>query len=134
MKQTTFLAIAASAVLATPVFAQNAKADAKSDSTMRALVGLWEGGVYSDHAPESTLKMTFSKGAAFKVVVSIVSNGQDFVTGEASDLKIDGNSVTWTQGLMQQSCSASGVLIAGALKGEFTCGEHGGVTFLAKKK
>lgn len=136
MRRITAFALTLSALFATPLMAQHpgTKPDAKSDSTMTALLGTWEGGVYSDHAPESLLKMTFSKGAAFKVVVSIVSNGQDFVTGEATALRIDGNSVSWTQGLMQQSCNASGVLIAGAFKGEFTCGEHGGVTFLAKKK
>lgn len=136
MRRITALALSLSVCFAHHAHAQHpgSKPDAKSDSTMTALLGTWEGSVYSDHAPESLLKMKFSKGAAFKVVVSIVSNGQDFVTGDATALKVDGNSVSWTQGLMQQSCNASGVLIAGAFKGEFTCGEHGGVTFLAKKK
>lgn len=136
MQRNTTAILFLSALFATPVLAQHpgAKPDAKTDSTMRALIGTWEGGVFSDHAPESALKMTFSKGADFKVVVSIVSNGQEFVTGEATELKVDGNSISWTQGLMQQHCKGSGILISGALKGDFTCGEHGGITYLAKKK
>jgi len=101
---------------------------------MKQLVGSWEGAVYSDHAPESLLKFTFANGTAFKVTISITSNGQEFVTGEATDLKVDGNSIAWNVGLMQQSCKGTGVLIAGALKGDFTCGEMGGITCLAKKK
>ena len=125
-----------SALLATPAFAQHpgAKPDAKSDSTIAQLIGNWEGSVYSDHAPESALKLTFARGTAFKVTVSILSSGQEFVTGTSADLKVDGNSVTWSLGLMEQSCKGSGVLIAGALKGDFTCGEHGGITYLARKK
>lgn len=105
----------------------------QSDSTITALVGKWEGSVYSDHAPESVLKMTFSKSPAFGVVVSIVSGGQEFVDGAATELIVDGTAVMWKQGLMQVSCKANAVLIAGSLKGGFDCG-HGGVTFLAKKK
>lgn len=111
-----------------------AKSDAKSDSTITQLVGTWEGSVYSDHAPEMPLKMAFARGQALKLVVSILANGQEFVTGEATDLKVDGNSVTWNFGVMEQSCKGTGLLIAGALKGDVTCGEHGGITYLAKKK
>lgn len=125
-----------SALLASPVFAQHpgAKPDAKSDSTIMQLVGNWEGSVYSDHAPESALKLTFTRGTTFKVNVSIVSNGQEFVTAESTDLKVDGSSVSWSLGLMEQSCKGTVLLLAGALKGDFTCGEHGGITYLAKKK
>ena len=105
-----------------------------SDSLSARLVGNWEGSVYSDHAPESALKLTFARGAALKVTVSIVSNGQEFVTSEATELKVDGNSVSWSVGLMQQACKGTGVLIADVLKGDFTCGEMGGITYLAKKK
>ena len=129
-------AILLSALLTAPALAQHpgAKSDAKSDSTMAQLLGSWEGSVYSDHAPESALKLTFARGTAFKIAVSIVSNGQEFVTGEATDFKVDGNSVSWNVGLMQQACKGTGVLIAGALKGDFTCGDMGGITYLAKKK
>ncbi|MBC8088606.1 MAG: hypothetical protein H7Z40_15185 [Phycisphaerae bacterium] len=105
----------------------------QTDSTITALVGTWEGSVYSDHAPESALKMTFTKGAELSVIVSILSSGQEFVDGAATELKVEGTGLTWKQGLMQTSCKVSAVLIAGALKGGFDCG-HGGVTFLARKK
>ena len=125
-----------SALLAMPTFAQlpGAKPNAKSDSTIAQLVGNWEGSVYSDHAPESALKLTFARGTAFTVTISIMSSGQEFVTGEATELKVDGNSVSWNVGLMQQACKGSGVLIAAALKGDFTCGEMAGITYLARKK
>ncbi|MEO7360687.1 MAG: hypothetical protein ABI120_10180 [Gemmatimonadaceae bacterium] len=132
MRRTLAPTILLSTLFATPAFAQ--KPDAKSDSTIAQLTGHWEGSVYSDHAPESALKLTFARGTAFKVTVSIVSNGQEFVTAESTDLKVDGNSVSWSLGLMEQSCKGTGVLIAGALKGDFACGEHGGITYLAKKK
>lgn len=135
MRRTTATTAILSALLASPALAQHptAKPDAKSDSTITQLAGSWEGSVYSDHAPESALKLTFVRGAALKVTVSIVSNGQEFVTRESTDLKVDGNSVSWSLGLMEQSCKGTGLLIAGALKGDFTCGEHG-ITYLAKKK
>ncbi|MEP6834583.1 MAG: hypothetical protein ABJB74_14405 [Gemmatimonas sp.] len=125
-----------SALIASPAFAQDSgvKPVAKSDSTITQLIGTWDGSVYSDHAPESVLKLTFARGKTFNVTVSIVSNGQEFVTSESTDLKVDGNSVSWNLGLMEQSCKGTGVLIAGALKGDFTCGAIGGITYLAKKK
>lgn len=136
MRPTIATALILSALLSSPAFAQHpgAKPDAKSDSTITQLIGSWEGSVYSDHAPESALKLTFARATVFKVTVSIVSSGQEFVTAESTDLKVDGNSVSWSLGLMEQSCQGTGVLIAGTLKGDFTCGEHGGITYLAKKK
>jgi hypothetical protein len=128
-----FAFVGASSALAQHPTQHPTKNSPLSDSTIAALVGAWEGSVYSDHAPESALKMKFTKSPTFGITVSIVSGGNEFVDGAATDLKVDGTSLTWKQGLMQTECKGSAELIAGSLKGAFDCG-HGGVTFLAKKK
>lgn len=132
-------ALAIALLGASPSFAQHpiqqptSKKFPQTDSTITALLGTWEGSVYSDHAPESALKMTFTKSPEFGVVVSVISSGQEFVDAAATEMKVDGTSLTWKQGLMQTSCKVSALLIAGALKGSFDCGQ-GGATYLAKKK
>lgn len=125
---TVFSATTASAQSSAPP-----KNSPQSDSTISAVVGTWEGSVYSDHVAESAIRLTFSNSPAFGVVVSIVSNGQQFVDGVATELTVDGTAVMWRQGLMGVSCKANAVLIAGSLKGGFDCGQ-GGATFLVKKK
>lgn len=139
MKRLITAAVAIALLTSSTAFAQHPtqhptpKNTPQTDSTIAALVGTWEGSVYSDHAPESSLKMVFVKSPALGVTVSIVSNGQEFVDASATEFKVEGTSATWKQGLMQTSCKATAELIAGALKGGFDCG-HGGVTYLAKKK
>ena len=124
---------ASTALAQAPAKSPSMKPSPQSDSTMTALIGSWEGSVYSDHAPESTMKMTFTKSPAFGVVVSIVSSGQEFVDGPSTELKVDGTAVMWKQSLMQTQCKAEAVLLDGNLKGGIDCG-HGGITFLAKRK
>ena len=135
MRRTITTTLILSALLAAPAFAQHAgtKPDAQSDSTITQLVGTWIGAVYTDHAPETALRMTFVRGETFKLTVSILANDQEFVTGAATDLKVEGKSVSWNFALMEQACKGTGVLIGSALKGDFTCGDHGG-TYLARKK
>lgn len=135
MKRFIPLALGLSLFSATSALAQHPtpKVSPQADSTITALMGTWEGSVFSDHAPETALKMIFTKSPEFGVAVSIRSGSQEFADGPATDMKVDGNGANWNQGLMQTTCKASAQLIAGALKGEFNCGA-GSVTFLAKKK
>jgi hypothetical protein len=139
MKRYLAPALVLSLLCAPAAFAQHPtqqpapKNSPQTDSTIAALVGTWEGSVYSDHASDVALKMVFTKTPALGVVVSIMSNGTEHVDAPATELKVEGTSVTWKQGLMQTSCKGTATLIGGDLKGGFDCG-MGGVTYLAKKK
>lgn len=135
MKRFITVAIVAALLSSSQAHTQQAtaKPSPQTDSTVTALVGTWEGSVYTDHAPEMALKITFTKGHALGATVSITSGGTEYVDGESTELKVDGTAIAWKQGLMQTSCKANAVLISGALKGTFDCG-GGGATFLAKKK
>lgn len=131
--------LALAVVCATPAFAQQpapkteTKPDAKADSTAAQLLGTWEGAVYSDHAPESSLQMVFSREKSLNVKVTLNFGGQPVPTGDATNMKVDGNTLSWTLTLMDQSCKATGQLIAGVLKGDMTC-DQGAITYLARKK
>ena len=109
----------AALVLAAPALAQHPtqppaqKNTPQTDSTIAALLGNWEGSVYSDHAPEMLLKLTFSKAPALGVAMSIGANGQDFVDAAPTNLKVAGTSAVWTVGMMQTACKGTAELIGG---------------------
>lgn len=137
MKLKIATSIVLAAFSAAPAFAQHPTPAAKkntpqTDSTIAALVGTWEGNVYSDHG-EMALKMTFTKSPTLGVTVSIMGNGQDFVDAAPTNLKVEGTSASWTVGMMQTACKGTAELIAGTLKGGFDCGGMG-VNYVAKKK
>ena len=129
------ISVAISALGATSLLAQPAapKPAPKTDSTSARFVGNWEGSVFSDHAGESVMLLTVATKPALKLTLSVTSNGQAFPIGDASNIKFDGNSISWSQPIMDQECKGQGVLIDGALKGELACPGMT-ATFLAQKK
>lgn len=140
MKRNTKHVIAAAFSLltfaATPVFAQSGdvKKAAAGDSTSKSLLGTWEGTIVTDHAPESLVRLTFGRADGLTLNISILSNGQEWVTEAPANIRIDGNSVTWNLGIMTHSCRGTALVIAGALKGDLTCIDVGAATFTARKK
>ncbi|MEP6690595.1 MAG: hypothetical protein ABJD07_05525 [Gemmatimonadaceae bacterium] len=107
------------------------RAQTPADSTQQ-FIGTWEGTYQADHGPAGAFKMAIIRDGALKATVEMTS-GTSAVPTTVTDVKIAGNTATWTQALMGMSCKSSAVLSAGTLRGETVCA-HGSMGFLLRKR
>ncbi|MEP6780215.1 MAG: hypothetical protein ABJC26_10020 [Gemmatimonadaceae bacterium] len=104
----------------------------KHDSTAAHLLGTWDGTIVTDHTAESPLRIVMSHSPGPTIAVQMNVNGQIVSGGPSSNIRLDGNTLSWTQNLMDEDCKASGTFSEGAFKGEFSC-PHGTGSFIVKK-
>ena len=96
------------------------------------LVGEWEGVYRTDHAPPGGLWMRIGKDSAWKATMEMTS-GSQLIPTHVTDIKVDGNSITWSQELMGMACHSMATVDADSLKGRTDCG-HAAMELLMKRK
>src|ERR1051326_1843296 len=98
--------------------AQAAKTDAASK-----LAGEWEGTFRSPHGPGG-LWLKFTKDSIWTASVEMTIEGQTIPT-RVLTVKVDSNTVTWTQELMGMTCTAHTVVDNDTMTGATACGHDG---------
>lgn len=120
-----------------PAAAQTPAAPTAPDISER-LIGTWEGPYQSDAAPPGGIRLIVAReGGAWKVTLGVISD-QELPTSEVTDFKVEGDVVSWSQGIAGLDCNSQATIENGVLKGGTECSAGGGApitaTFLLQKK
>lgn len=101
--------------------AQSATAKAPTDSLVARFVGVWDGRFTTDHG-NGGIQITVAKEAAWKMSVEMSHGDQAFPVG-ASDVKVSGKTITWSQEVMGNSCPATVTVNGQNMTGEVSCSD-----------
>jgi len=115
---------------ATTSQAQSARTPA--DSATSRFAGTWDGKFVTDHGPAGAMQVTISRDTAWKMAVEMVHGDQAMPT-RASDVKVAGKTISWTQEVMGMSCAASAKVDGDTMTGDASCGNVGFKMELKKK-
>ena len=122
------------ALTVSALITSSAAAQKTLDAAKKTWTGLWEGPVWhmGENDPIGGYRLEIAHDTAWKVSIDVIT--QQTVSAKASDFAPDGNRATWNAALMGMTCKTSAAVDGDVLKGETTCGEHGGLTFTLKRK
>src|SRR5262249_47883574 len=104
MIRTAVIAIVLLGASATASQAQAARTPV--DSLTSRFVGTWDGKFVTDHGPAGAMQVTVSRDTMWKMAVEMV-HGDQAMPSRASDVKVAGKTISWTQEVMGMSCAAS---------------------------
>ena len=116
------IALALVAASATTTHAQSARTP--SDSLTARFAGVWDGKFVTDHGPAGVMQVNISRDTAWKMSVEMVHGDQAMPT-RASDIKVAGKTIAWTQEVMGMSCAASAKVDGDSMTGDASCGSVG---------
>lgn len=122
MIRTSAIAIAFFTVSAGSMRAQSARTP--SDSLTSRFAGTWDGKFVTDHGPAGAMQVIISRDTAWKMSVEMVHGDQAMPT-RATDIKISGKTISWTQEVMGMSCAASAKVDGVSMAGDASCGSVG---------
>ncbi len=131
MIRTSALTILLLAVSAPALHAQAARTP-PADSLTARFAGIWDGRFITDHGPAGSLQLTVSRDTAWKMAIEMV-HGDQAMPSRASDVKVAGTTISWTQDVMGMSCAASAKVDGDSMTGDASCGNVGFKMELKKK-
>ena len=123
MIRTYALSIALCAAWAPASHAQSARASAVDSLTSR-FTGTWDGRFITDHGPAGSLQLIVSRDTAWKMSVEMV-HGDQVMPSRATDVKVAGKTISWTQEVMGMACTASATVDGRSMTGDASCGNAG---------
>jgi hypothetical protein len=125
-------AVALLALTAVPASAQAPapKPSPSASAVEKQLLGTWEGPYTSEQVPPGSLRLVLTKDPAWKAVMSVISD-QPIESGEITEFKVEGTTISWSQVIADMNCHASAELVNGTLKGESSCEQGGQVAVTA---
>ena len=131
MLRASALTIALLTVSASASHAQAARATA-ADSLTARFAGIWDGRFITDHGPAGGMQLTISHDSTWKMAIEM-AHGDQAMPSRASDVKVAGRTISWTQDVMGMSCIASATVDGDAMAGDASCGPVGFKMELKKK-
>jgi hypothetical protein len=103
------------------------------DSAASRLAGTWDGRFESDHGPAGTIQLVLAHDPSWRMSLEM-SHGDKAIHSRASDVKVTGTSVSWSQDIEGTTCVASATVSGDTMTGEGSCAQHGTFKMELKKK
>ena len=131
MFRITTLSVAILALGSGPLTAQVPTPGPRGGDASQAYIGTWIGPYQTEAAPPGNLRLVIARAdTGWSVTLEVIAD-QAMPAGDVREFRVDGNTLSWIQTVMELECRSVAKYEGGGLKGETECWQGGAVAVTA---